>query len=150
VGNDRQFERFAVAIGRPELSNDPRFLGNGSRVKHRASLCAEIQSTLVQRTGSTWLEIFRLTGVPASLVQDLVEVFTDPQVIHQEMLVDVLHPTAGSLKMTGIPIKLLSTPGTIRRPPPLLGEHTRGVLMELGYQPDEIGRLAGSGVIACR
>ena len=148
IGNDRQFATLAQQLGLPEVGSDARYATNSDRVTNRDALIAALQARLQERTTAQWVERFWKTGVPAAPVQDLVQVFKDPQVLHREMLVRMDHPTIdGGVPMTGIPIKLSDTPGTLRRHPPLPGEHTREVLREHGYDDAAIAALESSGVV---
>jgi crotonobetainyl-CoA:carnitine CoA-transferase CaiB-like acyl-CoA transferase len=148
IGNDRQFATLVQQLGLPELGSDARYGTNSDRVTNRDTLVPALQSRLGERTTAEWVERFWKTGVPAAPVQDLVQVFKDPQVLHREMLVRMEHPTiAGGVPMTGIPIKLSETPGTLRRHPPLPGEHTREVLREHGYDDAAVAALETSGVV---
>src|SRR5690606_36664956 len=94
-----------------------------------------------------WIALFEAEGIPAGPVQELDEVFRDPQVLAREMLVEVAHPTAGMVKMTGIPPKLSGTPGRVFAPPPRLGEQTESILDSLGYSASEIAQLLRDGVV---
>jgi crotonobetainyl-CoA:carnitine CoA-transferase CaiB-like acyl-CoA transferase len=148
IGNDRQFATLAEQLGLAELGTDPRYATNADRVANRETLIHAVQTRLAERPTTEWVEKFWKTGVPAAPVQDLVQVFTDPQVLHRQMLVRMQHPTIpGGVPMTGIPIKLSDTPGTLRRHPPLPGEHTREVLREHGYDDTAIAALESSGVV---
>ena len=147
-GNDRQFAALVQQLGLPELSSDARYSTNADRVANRDTLIRALESRLRERTTAEWVERFWKAGVPAAPVQDLVQVFRDPQVLHREMLVRMEHPTiSGGVPMTGIPIKLSDTPGTLRRHPPLPGEHTREVLREHGYDDAAIAALESSGIV---
>ncbi|BDG61613.1 CaiB/BaiF CoA transferase family protein [Caldinitratiruptor microaerophilus] len=147
VGNDRQFERFVMLLGRPELASDPRFATNAARVLHRDELVALLDEVLRTRPAGYWLAGMREMGIPGGPVRTIPEVFDDPQVRHREMLVEVDHPAAGALKLVGIPFKFGDTPGRVRRPPPRLGEHTLEVLAEVGYTPAEVTALVAAGVV---
>lgn len=149
VGNDKQFQRLCHVMERPDLALDPRFAANADRVANRDALTAELSSELRRRPVLEWTERFWPKGVPAAPIQTLPEVFSDPQVLHRDMVISVPHPTAGQVRMTGIPIKLTQTPGAVRRPPPLLGEHTAEVLSEVGYDPATVAALEASGIIKC-
>ena len=147
-GNDSQFAKLVTELGMPELASDPRYRSNADRVANRETLIPFIQSKLTQRPSREWVERFWKTGVPAGPVQSLEEVFRDPQVLHREMVVTMDHPTiAQGVRMTGIPVKLKGTPATLRRYPPLPGEHTREVLREHGYADAEIAHLEEVGVV---
>lgn len=147
VGNDRQFARLCQVLGIPEVAEDPRFRTNADRVRNRDALVELLQRELAKRTAAEWIRIFWSEGVPAAPVQTLPEVFRDPQVLHRNMVISVPHPTIGDVRMTGIPIKFMGTPGSVRRHPPLLGEHTREILAEIGYDAAEIRRLEAEGVV---
>jgi formyl-CoA transferase len=147
VGSERQWPRFCVALGAPTLASDPRFATNGERVRNREALRTMLADQLAQRTTSEWLAALDAADVPAGAVRDLAAVFADPQVRARDMLIEVEHPTIGPVPLPGVPYKLSATPGSIRRPPPLLGEHTDEVLAELHYTTDEIEALRAEGVV---
>jgi len=147
-GTDRQFAALMEQLGLAEMGRDPRYATNVDRVAHRETLIPALQVRLLERTTAEWVERFWKSGVPAGPVQDLVQVFKDPQVLHREMLVRMNHPTIeGGVAMTGIPIKLSDTPGALRRHPPLPGEHTREILREHGYDVAQVAALEKSGVV---
>jgi len=147
VGSERQWQRFCDALGTPELAADPRFATNTVRVRHRDALRELLLRRFATRPSSAWLESLTAAEVPCGPVRDLAEVFSDTQVLAREMVARVEHPSAGELRLTGIPFKLAATPGTIRRPPPLLGQHTDELLTELGYTAPEIERLRATGSV---
>jgi crotonobetainyl-CoA:carnitine CoA-transferase CaiB-like acyl-CoA transferase len=147
VGSERQWPRFCDALGVPELAADPRFATNTARVRHRDALRELLLRRFTTRPSSAWLESLTAAEVPCGPVRDMAEVFSDPQVLAREMVARVEHPSAGELRLTGIPFKLAATPGTIRRPPPLLGQHTDELLTELGYTAPEIERLRATGSV---
>jgi crotonobetainyl-CoA:carnitine CoA-transferase CaiB-like acyl-CoA transferase len=147
VAMESLWQRFCQAIGHPEWAKDPRFARNPDRVANRAQLDALLESALAERTASEWSEIMDRAGVPCSPVNSLQTVLNMPQVVHQELVVAVPRDDLPSLRMPGIAIKLSATPGTIRRPPPKLGEHTDEVLRALGYDDAAIGRLRREGIV---
>lgn len=148
VGNDSQFERFCRVLGRPELSADPRFRTNPARVENRRTLIPLLGEILAHDSTRNWIEALQQNDIPCGPINNLEQVFSDPQVLARQMLQSINHPTIGSLKQTGIPIKMNSTPGSIRRHPPLLGEHTDQVLSELlGYSPERIRELHSRGAL---
>ncbi len=147
VGSERQWQRFCEALGAPGLATDPRFATNGERVRERDALRDLLVSRFVARPSAEWLEVLSASDVPCGPVRDVAEVFADPQVLAREMVATVEHPTVGELRLTGIPFKFAATPGSIRRPPPLLGQHTDEVLTELGFSAMDIERLRASGSV---
>jgi crotonobetainyl-CoA:carnitine CoA-transferase CaiB-like acyl-CoA transferase len=129
--NDKFFANLCAALGRPELASDERFRGNAERLAHREELDELISGWLAERPRDAALEVLWSHDVIVGPVNDYAEVFADPQVRHNEMVVETDH-ASGPLRVTGVPVKLSATPGAVRRPPPGLGEHTAEVLAELG------------------
>jgi crotonobetainyl-CoA:carnitine CoA-transferase CaiB-like acyl-CoA transferase len=147
-GNDRQFAKLVEQLDLPELAADARYRTNADRVANRDTLIPRLQSRLVLRATAEWVERFWRSGVPGGPVQDLEQVFRDPQVLHREMLVTMDHPTISQgVRMTGIPVKLKGTPAELRRPPPLPGEHSREILREHGFDENAIASFERSGVV---
>jgi crotonobetainyl-CoA:carnitine CoA-transferase CaiB-like acyl-CoA transferase len=131
--------------------NDPRFESNPKRVENRDVLLPMVHELFAQKTCDEWMDLLVGAAIPCGPVNNMEHLFADPQVQHRDMIAEVPHPTIGTLKLTGIPIKYSETPGTIRRHPPLLGEHTDEVLTEaLGYSSEQIEALKGQEVIASR
>ena len=147
VGNDGQFERFCRVAGCEALVGDERFATNAARVRHREALVALLQPVLLARPRDAWLAALEAAKVPAGPINDLAQVFADPQVLSRGMVTQVAHPRRQSLELVASPIKLSATPAQVRRPPPLLGEHTDDVLAELGIDAAERARLRAEGVI---
>jgi crotonobetainyl-CoA:carnitine CoA-transferase CaiB-like acyl-CoA transferase len=147
VGNDRQFALLVEALSLPHLAGDPRFESNVVRVKNRQVLVSEMQEALAKRTTAHWVDHLRNFGVPVAAVDDIPQVFQNPQIVDRDMVISVPHPsTPSGIRMTGIPVKLIDTPGAVTRHPPLFGEHTREVLRDLGYRHDEIALLESRGI----
>ena len=130
-----------------ELKKDSRFLNNDDRVRNKKQLKEIIESKLVQKKSAEWVEIMNEKGVPCGIINTIDQVFKDPQVLHQKMLLEADHPKAGRIKMIGFPVKFDRTPGKISMPPPLLGQHTKEILKELNYSEEEIENLKKSGII---
>lgn len=148
VGNDAQFVRFAETAGHPEWARDARFAKNPDRVTHRETLDRLIAQALEQDKSGAWIEKLRAAGVPCGPINSVAEALNDPHTLAREMVRTVTHPTAGEVKMVGIPFRLNDTPATIRRPPPLLGQHTEDVLAgELGMSAERIAQLRAEKVI---
>jgi crotonobetainyl-CoA:carnitine CoA-transferase CaiB-like acyl-CoA transferase len=148
IGNDGQFGRFAELAGRPELARDARFLSNSARVINRDALAAEIAALLSARTTREWIARLAPAAVPCGPINDIAQVFAEPQVRHRGMRIDVAHPLAGSLPQVKNPINFSRTPLEYRLPPPMLGEHTAAVLgAELGLDAAALGELRARGVV---
>ena len=147
VGNDSQFAKFCEVAGRPALAQDARFTRNADRVRHRDTLVPLLAALMKARTRNDWLNALEAAKVPCGPINDLADVFADPQVLAREMTVQMPHPLAGSVRLVASPIKFSATPVQYRRPPPLLGEHTAQILTELGLTDDDITALQAARVI---
>ena len=145
--NQRNWENLCRAIGRADLIVDPRFLNNAGRMANRPALETTLGETLMTQPMAHWLSVLEEAGVPCGPINDMAQVYADPQVIARDMVVEVEHPTAGTIRNVGIPVKFSETPGNIRRPPPRFGEHTEEVLTEYGYTTGEIDSLRDRGII---
>jgi crotonobetainyl-CoA:carnitine CoA-transferase CaiB-like acyl-CoA transferase len=145
--NTAIFERLCRAIDLEDLLEDSRFADNASRVKHRDVLVPLIAARVHRMTKGEVVRKLREANIPVGPIQDLAEVFNDPVVRHLGLIAEVEHPVAGRVRSPGIPVRLSDTPGSVRRAPPLLGEHTDEVLRELGYAPNDIKKLRTDGAI---
>jgi crotonobetainyl-CoA:carnitine CoA-transferase CaiB-like acyl-CoA transferase len=146
VGNDAMWRTFVEVIGRPELANDPRFIGAGPRLKNREELTAEINRALADYPAQYWIELFNQKGIPSGPILTVEEMFNHPQIAAREMLLRMAHPARGEFLTTGLGVKLEDTPGKVTRPP-LLGEHTQEVLLAHGYSMEELQRLRSAKAI---
>jgi crotonobetainyl-CoA:carnitine CoA-transferase CaiB-like acyl-CoA transferase len=147
AANDAQWRRLARALEREEWLTDARFEKPLARLQNRAALSEAIDAALRSRDAADWAERLGRAGVPAGPVLDLAQVFSDPQVLAREMLVELPHPELGAFRTTGLPFKLSRSRGAIRRRPPLHGEHTDEVLAECGLAPEEIARLRAQQIV---
>jgi len=148
VGNDGQFRKFCAVAGHPEWASDPRFASNAARVAHRAELIPLIRQVTVFRTTAEWVAALEQAGVPCGPINDLTQVFADPQVLARQLRVELPHPLAGTLAQVASPLRLSATPVEYRNAAPLLGEHTEQVLAErLGLNAAAIAGLRERGVI---
>lgn len=148
VGNDGQFRKFAEVAGHPEWADDPRFASNKARVAHRAELIALIRQATVFRTTAQWLTALEQAGVPCGPINDLAQVFADPQVQHRGLRLEMPHPLAGTVPQVASPLRLSASPVDYRDPPPLLGEHSEALLQRLlGMDGEQIAALRAAGVV---
>ncbi len=146
-GNDRLFGLLCTVIDMENLVNDPLYSKNENRVENRETLIPLIQESFMASPRDFWLTKLREIGVPCAPVNSIDEVFADPQLLHRGMLVEMNHPEIGDIKQIGAPLKFSETPCQIELPPPLLGEHTEEVLLELGgYSKVEVDELRKKGV----
>ena len=148
VGNDAQFRKFVEVGACPELALDPRFATNPQRVNHRDTLVPILAAMVERRSKADWIAALESAGVPCGPINDLGEVFEDPQVVAREMQVTVAHPLAGEVKLVRSPIKMSATPPEVTGHPPLLGEHTEAVLQELlGVDTERLASLRAAGIV---
>jgi formyl-CoA transferase len=148
VASEVIWKRFCEAVGERELINDPRFADNSKRVENRSELIAILSQTFLQRRNDTWFKLLTDAEVPCAPVQTIDQVFQAPQVLQRDMLIEVEHPTAGKVRMAGIPVKFSVTPASVRMPPPLLGEHNDAILRTwLGMSAASIDELKKAKVI---
>jgi formyl-CoA transferase/CoA:oxalate CoA-transferase len=146
--NPDQYERFCKALGDATLGSDPRFATNDARLTHYDDFRARVETALAGATTAEWLERFERAAIAAGPVYEFDEVFADAQVKHLEVIAEVEQPGYGTARMLNFPVRASATPAAIRRPAPLLGEHTAEILGEIGVAPAEIERLVAAGTIA--
>lgn len=147
ANNQKLWTRFCKVLGREELIEDERFATNVDRMDHRAELTEELEKVFVQKDTDEWMDILLEAGFPAGPIYNYKEVFEDPHTQAREMMAEVDHPVEGPVKVLGIPVKLSETPGEIRSPAPLLGEHTGETLAQLGYSKEKIEDFRERGVV---
>ena len=147
VGNDAQFARFCAVAGRAELAADARFARNADRVRHRATLVPMLAVLLKGRTRADWLAALEAVKVPCGPINDLADVFADPQVRSRGMTVELPHPAAGAVRLVASPMKLSATPVGYRLAPPLLGADTESVLRQFGIDGATLAELRRTAAI---
>lgn len=147
VGNDALWQAFCRAAELADLAADSRFETNALRVANYEALKPRLDAAFASRSRRDWTARLLEAGVPCGAVRSVEEVFADPQTIAREMVTSVPHATLGSVKVTGVPVKLSRTPGSVRTGPPTLGQHTAAVLTELGYDAAAIDALYTSGAV---
>ncbi len=147
-GNDRLFQSLCDALGLPELLKDPRYKGNGDRVKNRDTLLPQITARFKTKPRDEWIKLLEAKDFPVAPVYSMDEIFSDPQVKHRELVREIDHPTAGKVRLVGPPLRLTETPCGEGSPPPILGEHTEEVLTQLaGYSKAEVDSLRRKGAV---
>jgi CoA:oxalate CoA-transferase len=148
AGNDVLWTKLCRILGREELIRDPRFANNHLRTENQPELSGILTAELVKKTTEEWIGIFEKQDIPYSRINNLKEICEDPVIRHRNMLVTVDQPGVGPVRIAGSPIRLSETPGEVRSPAPLLGEHSAEVLKQiLGYTPERIESLKREGVI---
>ncbi len=140
------WDRFIEVMNLKHLADDPRFATRDARTVNAQALHDIIAPIYATKPTDYWVELLVKGGIPASPVNTVGQMIADPQVIAREMIVEQQHPTAGKISVVGVPVKLSETPGSVRTPAPLLGEHTQAVLAELGYG-DRFAELKQAGVV---
>ena len=147
VGNDALWQKFCRVAELPDLGADPRFASNAGRLEHYAELKPRLDAVFRGRTRADWSARLLAAGVPCGAVRSVEEVFAAPQPLARGMVQKVGHATLGEVSVTGVPVKLSETPGSVRTGPPVLGQHTAAVLTELGYDRPAIDALAAAGAV---
>ena len=147
VGSERIWERFCQGMGREDLKDHPDYATNSVRVNNRGAMVSMLQEIFLTRPVAEWVKDLQAANVPCGPINDLADVFADPQVLARNMYLEMAHPTLGSIKQTGLPIKFSLTPGGLDRHPPLLGEHNQEILKSLGYSEADVQSLMAQSVI---
>ena len=141
------WEQFCRAIGMEDLIEDERFSRPGDRKAREKELAELLEATLSQQSTSYWLDLLETAGVVAGPIYNMEQVYRDQQVLARDMVVDLEDQELGVLRHIGVPVKLSSTPGMVRRRAPALGEHSRQVLEGAGYSGEEVAALVKAGVV---
>lgn len=148
IGNDNQFAKFCEIAGVPELATHPLYTSNQNRVRNRDQLIPHLAQIMRTRNKSDWIEALNRAKVPCGPINNLAEVFADPQVQARQMVNHHTHPLNPQLELVASPIKLSETPVRVESPPPLLGQHTDDILRNrLGLSPQAIADLRQQGVV---
>jgi crotonobetainyl-CoA:carnitine CoA-transferase CaiB-like acyl-CoA transferase len=148
VGNDGQFRKFCEVAGIAQLADDPRFASNKARVAHRAELIPLLRQATVFKTTAQWIELLEKAGVPCGPINDLQQVFADPQVQARGLRLDLPNALGSSTPQVASPLRLSETPVAYRSAPPLLGQHTDALLRNLlGMSEAQVAQLRETGVI---
>ena len=148
IGSDKLWRTFCPLLGLAQLTDDPRYVTNAARNVNRPSLVAALQDAFLTKTYEDWEAILQPAGIPTGAINTIDQVVAHPQVAARGVLVESSHPVAGTIKMVGPPVRMSETPGSVRAPAPLLGEHTEQVLRErLALNDADIARLRKARVI---
>ena len=148
AANPRQWEMLCEVIDQPELKTDPRFVTNKDRVANRAALSKILNDAFAKCDANEWLLKLQEADIPSGPINTIQDVFSHPQAEVREFKLKIEHPTAGLIDLPGFPYKMSQTPAKLHRHPPLLGEHTEEVLIDLlGYSAEKVARLREQKVI---
>ena len=147
AANQNNWERMCRAVGRADLLDDARFSSNPERMVNIQSLTPIMEETFRTQTTAHWVETLERAGVPCGPIYNIEQVYADPHVQSRDMAVELQHPKAGGIRNIGVAVKLSDTPGSVRTPAPLLGQHTDEALAEFGYADAEIAALRQSGAL---
>ena len=148
AGNDSQYQKFVEAGGRPDLAHDPLYATNPLRVQHRATLVPLLAAMVAERSRADWIALLEAVGVPCGPINDIADVFANPQVQARELAFALPHPSAGTVKLVRSPMRMSATPAGSNLPPPELGQHTDEVLRDvLGKSAADIAALHASGTL---
>lgn len=148
AANQANWERLLKAIGAEQLASDPRFLDNAKRMSNLQTLVAELEAVFVQRRTGYWMQQLKAAGVPAGPVLSVAEMHAHPQTLARDMVVELDHPSVGTVRSLGLPVKFSRTPGAVETAAPLYGQHNVEVLRELGLDEQEITELRNKGVLS--
>ncbi len=147
VGNDNLWKKFCDATELRAIVDDPKFATNAKRVENRQEVIEIISNVIAGKTMQEWLDILEDAGIPCGPIYTVDQIFSDPQVLARNMLVEVDHPKCGPVKVTGSPIKLSETPADVRTSPPMLGQHNEEILQDLGFDSSDIEKIKEEKVI---
>ena len=147
VGNDGQFAKMCVALKRPELGSDPRYVKNADRVRNMDELMAKIAEIFAQWSRADLVDALEKAGVPCGPINSIPEVFELEQIKHRGMRMDLPHPKSGTVPSVANPINFAATPVEYDRAPPMLGQHSDEVLREIGLSDADVQKLRGNGVV---
>ena len=147
AANQNNWERMCRAVGRDDLLDDARFASNPERMVNIQSLTPIMEETFRTQTTAHWVKVLERAGVPCGPIYNIEQVYADPHVQSRDMAVELQHPKAGGIRNIGVAVKLSDTPGSVRTPAPLLGQHTDDVLIEFGYADADIATLRQSGAL---
>lgn len=147
VGNQRLWENFLKVLDREDLNDDPRFANMKGRNQHPGALKDILEAITRKKSTEEWVTVMEEAGVPCGRIRTIDQVLTDPHVDVREMVVEKEHPTAGRIKLVGVPTKLSLTPGEITSTPPTLGQHTAEILEGLGYSKADLKEFTEQGII---
>ncbi|XP_014665473.1 PREDICTED: succinate--hydroxymethylglutarate CoA-transferase-like [Priapulus caudatus] len=142
AGNDKQFKILCQRLKLEHIADDPQYARNEDRVINRSSLLKALQTKFREQSTAHWLKVFDESGIPYGPINNMQQVFSDPQVLHNEMIVEMEHSTAGKIRLPGPAVKYSDSQNRARLPPPCLGQHTSEVLHQvLGYSTAEVENL---------
>lgn len=147
VGNDLLFKKMCEIVGHSEWADDPRFTRNRDRVDNRQAIEKLLEDIMPNRTKAEWIAAFKDAGIPSGPVNTVADALSDPLVLEREVVTEIAHPTIGTMRTLGVLTNLEGSPAEIRRHPPLLGEHTTEILLDLGYSHDDVARLRSDGAV---
>jgi crotonobetainyl-CoA:carnitine CoA-transferase CaiB-like acyl-CoA transferase len=145
AANQKLWTALCAVLERPDLLADARFASNSGRMHNREALVATMEQTLAGRPADAWIEALLAAGVPAAPILNYAEALVSEQAQARNMVLEMEHPVEGTIRQLGFPVKMHGTPQQLRRPPPLLGEHTEEVMREAGCAEDVIERLRARG-----
>jgi len=145
AANQKLWVLLCGVIGREDLVLDPRYATNGDRLRNRAVLIEEIETSFRTRSSKEWTEALLAVGVPAAPINNYAEALASEQSKARDMVMEIQHPVEGPIKVLGFPVKMSGTPQQVRYPPPLLGAHTDRVLTEFGFEQSRIDALRARG-----
>ena len=147
VGSERLWQRFCDILKLDQLRDDPRFHNNEMRTKNRDEFNRLVEPLFLERDAGEWVTLFRKEGLPCGPINSVPDLLNDEHFLARGGVVEIEHETVGTVKSIGNPIHLLQNPVSYRLPPPMLGEHNKQILSELGYTPEQINELSNEGVI---